>query len=326
VLAPVACALAAFVLAACGSGARKQPVATDGPITPPTTTAATTTTNLPGTDKPSITIGDKNFTEQFVLGELYAQALTAAGYSVSINRNIGPTDVTINALKSGRISMYPEYIGTWNSAVAGIKRKFKTAEAAYRAGRTWAAANGFQLMNPTPFDDKTAIAVTLAYAAQNRLKTIADLRRVATSMTFGSPPQLYQSDLGLPGVEQAYGFAPAALKSLDVGSQYYALTTNQVQAADVNTTDGQLVSGDYVLLSDPQNVFGWGQVVPVVSEKTLAQEGPAFSATVNAVSALLTTRNIRWMNAEVDIGGETPQAVAQQFLLTHGVIPPDTSS
>src|SRR5690242_19593787 len=125
-IAPIAGALVAIVLASCGSGGKPQIVATDGPVTPATTTT-TATTDLPGTNKPAVTIGDKNFTEQFVLGELYAQALSAAGYNVSVNRNIGPTEVTISALRSGRISMYPEYIGTWNSAVAGIKRKFKTA-------------------------------------------------------------------------------------------------------------------------------------------------------------------------------------------------------
>jgi len=322
-IAPIAGALVALALASCGSGSKPQIVATDGPVTPATTTT-TATTDLPGTGKPAVTIGDKNFTEQFILGELYAQALSAAGYNVSVNRNIGPTEVTISALRSGRISMYPEYIGTWNSAVAGIKRTFKTAEAAYRAGRRWAEAHGFHLLNPTRFDDKNAIAVTLAYAAQNRLRTIPDLRRVGQNLTLGSPPQLYQGESGLPGIEQAYGFAPAALKSLDIGSQYYALTTNQVQAADVNTTDAQLASGDYVLLSDPQNVFGWGQVVPVVPAKVLAQEGPAFGATINAVSALLTTKTIRWLNAEVDLAHQSPTAVAQQFLLTHGLIPPDT--
>jgi osmoprotectant transport system substrate-binding protein len=325
VAALVAGALVALALAACGSGGRNQPVATDGPVTPAATTT-TTTTDLPGTNKPAITIGDKNFTEQFILGELYAEALSAAGYNVSVNRNIGPTDVTISALRSGRISMYPEYIGVWDSSVAGIKRGFRTGQGAYQAGRKWADANGFQLMNATPFDDKNAIAVTLSYAAQNRLRTIKDLRRVAQGMTLGSPPQLYEGDSGLAGIEQAYGFAPAAVKSLDVGAQYFALTTSQVQAADVNTTDGQLASGDYVLLSDPQNVFGWGQVVPVVSAKVMAEEGPAFGATINAVSALLTTKAMRWLNAEVDLAHENPTSVAQQFLVTHGLIPPDSDS
>jgi osmoprotectant transport system substrate-binding protein len=317
-LAAVAGVLAALTLASCGA-AKKQAVATDGPVTPTTTT--TNTAGLPGTGKPAVTIGDKNFTEQFVLGELYAGALSAEGYDVTVNRNIGPTEVTIQALRSGRISMYPEYIGTWDSAVAGYKREFRTAEAAYRAGQRWAKPHGYQLLDPTPFDDTNAIAVTLIYASQNHLKTLNGLRRVAQTMTLGAPPQFDEGTTGLPGAEEAYGFAPAALKSLDVGAQYFALASGQVQAADVNTTDGQLASGDYVLLGDPHNVFGWGQAVPVVSAKVLSAEGPAFAATINAVSALLTTSTMRWLNAEVDVGHQNPTSVAQQFLLTHGLIP-----
>jgi osmoprotectant transport system substrate-binding protein len=323
VLAAVAGALSALAVAGCGA-AKKQAVATDGPVTPTTTT--TSTVAEPGTDRPPVVIGDKNFTEQFVLGELYALALGAQGYNVSVDRNIGPTEVTISALRSGRISMYPEYVGTWDSAVAGNHRGFRSADAAYRAGQHWAGLHGFQLLDPTPFDDINAIAVTLTYAAQNHLRTLNDLRRVAQGMTLGSPPQFDVGANGLPGIEAAYGFAPAALKSLDVGAQYFSLATSEVQAADVSTTDGQLASGDYVLLDDPQHVFGWGQVVPVVPEKVLQAEGPAFAATINSVSALLTTSVMRWLNAEVDVGHQNPTSVAQQFLLTHGLIPPESDS
>jgi osmoprotectant transport system substrate-binding protein len=291
----------------------------------PATTTMTTTTDLPGTNMPPVTIGDKNFTEEFVLGELYAQALSAQGYSVSVDRNIGPTEVTLGALRSGRISMYPEYISVWDADVAHNNRDFETATDAYRAGRRWATAHGFSLLNPTQFSDTDAIAVTLTYANQNHLRTLTDLRRVAQGLTLGSPPPQFDSgDAGLPEIEGAYGFAPAALKSLDIGAQYYALATNEVQAAQVNTTDGQLASGDYVLLRDPLNVFGWGQVVPIVPTKVLNAEGPAFAATINGVDAVLNTSTIRWLNEQVDVAGKSPGSVAQQFLLTHGLIPPDT--
>jgi osmoprotectant transport system substrate-binding protein len=272
-----------------------------------------------------VTIGDKNFTEQFLLGELYAQALRAQGYSVQLNRNIGPTEVTIPALESGRLDMYPEYIGTWDTSVAGYKHSFRTARSAYRAGQHYALPHGLELLNPTPFSNTTAIGVARSYAVAGDLSSLDDLRRVAANMTLGAPPQFQQSPTGLPAAEQAYGFVPAAFKPLDVGAQYQALDRNTVQAAAVNTTDGQLAGGDYKLLRDPRRVFGWGNVVPVVSTKVLQEEGPQFEITIDRVSELLTTPVMRRLNAAVDVSGQDPMVVAKQFLQEHGLLTPSTS-
>jgi osmoprotectant transport system substrate-binding protein len=320
VAGPVIGALAALCMSGCGASVvTKSKSATDGPVT---TTTTTSTTPLPGTGKPQLIIGDKNYTEQFVLGELYAEALTAQGYSVQLNSNIGPTSVTLAALGDGQLDMYPEYLGIWDYLIAHHRGAFDTAAGAYAAGQRYAANHGLTLLNPTPFSDTDAVAVTLAYAAQHRLHSIGDLRRVAAGLTFGGPPQFEQSNPGLPSIEQAYGFAPAAYSPLDIGAQYPELDNDTIQAADVNTTDGQLSSGDYTLLSDPSNVFGWGQAIPVVATKVLAAEGPVFAETINNVDALLSLTTIRWLNSEVDIAHRSPASVARQFLQTHGLIAP----
>jgi osmoprotectant transport system substrate-binding protein len=297
---------------------------TSKPATASSTSAAgkTTAAALPGTGRPPVTIGDKNFTEQFVLGELYNQALAAQGYDVVLNRNIGPTEVTIQALESGRLDMYPEYLTTWNGTIAGYTRSFKTARSAYGAGQRYAKAHGLELLNPTPFSDTDAIGVLQAYAIQNGLSSLDDLRKVAQMLTIGAPPQYQQSPDGLPAIEQVYGFVPAAFKALDVGAQYQALDQGSVQAADVNTTDGALASGNYTLLADPRRAFGFGNVVPVVSAKVALAEGPVFVATINRVTALLSTNAIRLLNAAVDIQHEDPAAVAKQFLLANGLLTP----
>jgi osmoprotectant transport system substrate-binding protein len=341
---PAAAVVLAAGLSACGTSSHDassppppapsstSKVAATTPGATSTTDASTTsasststrTTALPGSGKPQVTIGDKNYTEQFVLGELYRQALEAEGYSVVLNRNIGPTEVTIPALESGRLDMYPEYIGTWDSQIAGYPHSFRTILDAYRAGQRYALGHGLELLNATPFSDTAAIAVTRAYAAANDLSSLIDLRRVATSLTVGAPPQFQQSDTGLPAIEQAYGFYPASFKSLNVGGQYQALDHGTVQAAAVATTDGQLASGRYKLLRDPRRVFGWGNVVPVVSAKILTTEGPEFTATIDRVSALLTTPVMRRLNAAVDVAGQDPAAVAKQFLQDHGLLTPTT--
>jgi osmoprotectant transport system substrate-binding protein len=282
----------------------------------------TATVPLPGAGKPAVTIGDKNFTEQFVLGELYYQALSAEGFSVSLNRNIGPTEVRVRALESGRLALYPEYLGIWNSAVAGYKRTFHTLKAAYGLGQRYARAHGLKLLTPTPFSDTAGIGVTALYSISNDVKTVADLGRYTSSLTLGGPPQFKNDPSGLPAVGQIYGVTPYAFKPLEVGAQYQALDQGYVQAAAVNTTDGQLASAGYTLLADPLGVFGVGQVVPVVSEKVIAAEGPAFAATIDAVSALLTTRVMRRLNAAVDVQHKDPHTVAKQFLQEHGLLPP----
>jgi osmoprotectant transport system substrate-binding protein len=310
----ITAAVVAVGLSACG--AAKQSMAAGKS----TSAASPTTATLPGTDKPPVTIGDQNYTEQFVLGELYKQALAAQGYTALINRNIGVTQ--LQALQTGRLDMYPEYLGTWNTSVAGDQRQFTTVREAYQAGQAYAQARGLQLLGRTPFSDVDAIAVNDSYAQQNMLHTIADLTKVAPTLTLGAPPQFKASPTGLPLIEQVYGVLPAAFKALDVGEQYRALDQGSVQAADVNTTDGELLSGQYTLLADPKRAFGWGNVVPVVPSKVLATEGPAFAVTINTVSALLTTATMRQLNAAVDIYHQDPAAVAKQFLQAHGLVPP----
>lgn len=287
-----------------------------------TTTTSTTTPTLPGTGRPSIALGDKNYTEQFLLGQLYDQALTAEGFTVSLNPNIGPTQVTLQALKAGSLAMYPEYLNVFTSSIAGYQRRFRTQLGAYNAAQRWAIAHGLELLDPTPFSDTDAIAVTDAYAAANHLRTIGDLRRVDAQLTLGGPPQFQQGDPGLPTLDHVYGVTPAAFKAMADGDQYAELDADAVQAADVTTTDGELATGDYTLLSDPRRIFGWGNVIPVVASGVIDREGPAFVDTIDRVDAMLTTGAMRQMNEAVDIAQQDPTAVAKQFLQTHGLLTP----
>jgi osmoprotectant transport system substrate-binding protein len=327
----VVSALSALALGACSSST-KTPTTTTSSVsgaatTSTTTTTTTTTTSKPGTGKPPVIIGDKNYTEQFVLGELYLEALQAQGFSVTIDQNIGPLPVAIKGLQTGTFSMYPEYLNVWNSQVAGYRRRFKTVASAYRAARDYALEHGMELLDPTPFSDTSGIGVTEAFAHQNHLRTIGSLADVASTLTLGGPPQFQQDSLsGLPAMEEVYGFAPAAYKPLNLGDQYTALDQGTVQAAYVNTTDGEFTTGDYALLTDTRKVFGIGNVVPVLTTKILDEEGPVFAATINRVSALLTMRVIRELNAEVDPAeaGKSAAGVASRFLADHGVIPPSS--
>jgi osmoprotectant transport system substrate-binding protein len=314
-------ALAALTLTACSSsGSSSTPQGAGAQ----STSTSTTQVSDPGKGKPAIVIGDKNYTEQFLLGDLYSEALQAEGFSVSINPNIGINQSRMKQLQTGEITMYPEYLNVFNGVFAGSTRHFKTASAAYRAAATFARSQNLALLDYTPFSDTSGIATTVNFARQNALQDVSDLATVVGTLTIGGPPQLEQDPFtGLSVLEKIYRLLPSevAYKSLEIGNQYKALDQNTVQAAYVNTTDGEFTTGNYALLADPDRVFGIGNVVPVVSAKMLAEEGPAFAQTINKVTSLLTLPVIRELNAQVDLAGETPAGVASRFLADRGLIP-----
>lgn len=342
--APTAARLAAAVVAAvtCAACGSARPTSTATPTTTIRTTTSSTssaatastsstqsasttdTTALPGTGKPTITVGDKNFAEQFVLGQLYVQALRAQGFSVDINQNIGPTSVTVQAIQNGSLTVYPEYLNTFNTAIVGYHHGFRTLLDAYQGAQHYALGHGMQLLAPTPFSDTDALAVTVGYAAANHVRSIGDLNRLSAGITVGGPAQFQTGSPGLSDLNVDYGFVPIGYRAMAIGDQYPALNNGTIQAADVNTTDGQLATGDYVLMRDPRRTFGWGNVVPVVSAKAVAAEGSAFTDTIQRVDDALSIDAIRQLNYAVSIAGLDPATVARQFLQTHNLLTPPT--
>jgi osmoprotectant transport system substrate-binding protein len=265
-----------------------------------------------------------NTPEQFILGELYLSALSAEGYTVNLNRNIGTAPGRKAALEAGTLDVYPEYLNVWDSQSAGITRSLKSLRVAYRAGQRYAERIHLRLLSPTPFSDTEGFAVLASYGAAHRIRTIANLRRVQGQLTLGVPLDFSTLPTGLAAVEGAYRLRPHAIAPVNIGLQYVALRQAQVQGAFVFTTDGQLSQHLYRALSDPLHLFGFGNVVPVVSDKALAVEGPAFAATLNRVDALLTTAVMRGLNAEVELGHHQPQLVAIEFLQGNGLLAPTT--
>jgi osmoprotectant transport system substrate-binding protein len=308
--AGVLAAVLALAVAACGSSG--------GGNSSSSATTSAAPAGKPGDGKPPVTLGAKNFTEQFVLGQLYKQALEAKGFTVTLKNNIGSTEIIDKGLTSGKIDVYPEYIGVGLTAVAQDNKSYPTAQAAYDALKKFNEGRGFTLLDQTPFTDVDAIAVKPDYAKQHNLKSVGDLKD-AGSFKIGAPPEFRTRFTGLVGMKKVYGIDNATLVPLTIGLQYKALDTGKVQSADVFTTDGQLQSGKYTVLTDPKNIFGYEQVAPVVNQKTLTKEGPGFAETINAVSAKLTTKAMQQMNGAVDLDKQSPASVAKQFLQANGL-------
>jgi len=301
-----AAALAAGLAACGGSGSAR----TAG------TTAAST---LPGAGRPSVTLGTGSVTEQFVLGQLYQQALQAKGFSVALKQNIGSTRIADAALRTGQIDLYPAYVGIFDRTIAGARRSAPSLTAALAGGRAYARRHGFRLLAATPFTDVDALVVLPDYARTHRLASIAGLAGVRR-LRLGAQPQFRTAAAGLRGLARVYGIRDVDFAPLTVGLQYQALADGQIDVADVLTTDGQLQSGRYVVLADPKHVFGFENVTPVVSAHVLRVEGAAFGAALNAVSRALTLSAMQRMNAAVALDGKSPADVARQFLQSAGLV------
>jgi len=292
----------ALVTAGCGSSKEsKTPTATG-----------------PGAGKPPVTFGTKNFPEQFLLGELYAQALRAKGYRVNLKSDVGATEIIYRALTLGTLDAYPEYTGILRTVIGSEDSRATSAGEAYRQAREVAGHDGIVMLDPTPFVDRDVLAVKPRFARRYHLRSIADLAKVPRQVRISGAPEFRTRLEGYLGLQTVYGLTNLVFRPHRIGTQYAALDSGSVDAADVFTTDGQLTSSSkYVVLRDPQNLFGFQNEAPLVRQKVLDMEGPAFADTLNQVSRLLTTSVMRQMNASVALRAQSPTVVADQFLRAH---------
>jgi osmoprotectant transport system substrate-binding protein len=283
-------------------------------------TGSTSSSDQPGEGKPAVTIGTKDFTEEFVLGNLYAQALEAKGYQVNLKENIGSTEIIDKSLTSGEIDGYPEYTGVSLSVVAKNDKLTESPEETAQLVKEFYEGRGQVVSEATPFQDTDAIATTKEFASENGLKAVPDLKKL-DSFTIGARPEFKNRFNGLKGMEQVYGIKNAKFKQLALGLQYPSLDKGDVDAANVFSTDAQLASGKYTVLEDPKGVFGFQNVYFVINkDKYDALGGQEFMDVINSVNALLTEEAMTSMNAAVDLDKKKPADVAQAFLEANGLL------
>ncbi len=307
------------LIAACGSSSNSSSSSTSASsASGGSSSSASSSSSGSSSSGGSLTLGTKNFTEEFIVGQLYRQALEAKGCKINYKENIGATEVVDKALKSGQIDAYPEYTGESVATVAGINQTVKSPQQEYDLAKALYAKRGQEMSQMTPFFDTDAIAVTKAYAKQHGLVTTADLKKVG-HFTLGARPEFLNRQEGAAGMKKVYGVKNFSFKSLALGLQYQALDSGAVQAIDVFTTDPQLASGKYVVLKDPKNIFGFQNIALVVN-KQKASACPALMTTVNSINKLLTTPAIIAMNKAVAIDHQQASAVAQSFLKANHVI------
>src|SRR5215212_9947707 len=193
--------LSVFGLAACG-GDDDDDSASSGDQ------KSSSSSDQPGKGKPAVTLGTKDFTEEFVLGELYKQALEAKGYTVNLKKNIGATEIIDKALTSGKIDGYPEYLGVSVAVVARKDIVPKSDQQTYDLAKKFYEGRGQTISQQTPFFDVDAIATKKDFATKNGLKTVADLKKL-DSFTVGARPEFKSRFQGLKGMQKVYGLTNA---------------------------------------------------------------------------------------------------------------------
>jgi osmoprotectant transport system substrate-binding protein len=269
---------------------------------------------------PAIVIGTKNFPEEYILGELYKQALVAKGFSVTNKGSLGSTELIQTALTSGKINFYPEYTGVIVQVVFHHNFSPNSAAKTTALARKLEAGKGFTVLNATPFFDTDVVAVTNATAKKYGLKSISDLKKVG-GFKFAAFPECQTRNTCLVGYKKQYGLSNVTFVPLASISAYTLLDQGKVLAADVFSTDPPLgKNSKYTVLADPKHVTGFQNVVPIVKTSVAKAAGGSFASTVNAVSAKLSQDAMVAMNKAVIIDKQSPAAVAKAFLKANGLV------
>ena len=266
-----------------------------------------------------VKIGSKNFTEQFIVAEVYAQALEKAGIKVERHLNLGATLVAHAALTHGDIDLYPEYTGTALAAV--VKGDLSgSADKIYGDVKSYYEKNlQLTLLEPTKINNGYAI-ITLPETAQKyHLKTLSDLGPASKDLTFGAEGGFGDRKDGLPGMKATYGIQFKEFKIFaKLGIRYSALTSKDLDVSYGFSTDWQIADNKLVVLEDDKHLFPPYYLVPVVRQDALAKN-PKIAEVLNKVSPLLNNDNMRGLNARVDRDKEEPADVAAEFLKAQGI-------
>jgi osmoprotectant transport system substrate-binding protein len=281
-----------------------------------------------------VKVGSKNFTEQLILGEMYAQLLEAAGISVERKLNLGGTAVAQAALVKGDIDLYPEYTGTGLTVVLDIPIESvqqATPVTGAEAGATPMAGSiderVFQIvkdeykkrwnlvwLDPVPFNNTQALAVKKSFADEKHIATISDLAKIAGDLTIVAPSDFVERPDGLKGLEDFYGMKFGNVLSVEPGIRYQALENDQAQVVLAFGTDGQVAGMNLVLLKDDKGLWPPYHAAPVVRQQTL-DAYPNLADTLNKVAPLLTDKVMSGLNWKVDgPDKDEPADVAKAFL------------
>jgi osmoprotectant transport system substrate-binding protein len=273
-------------------------------------------------DDDAITVASFDFDESRILAEIYSQALEAGGYTVERAFGLGPRELVGPALEQGLVELVPEYSGT---ALGFLTLGGDAADADVAATHDGlvaaAAAEGITALAPSPAQDTNAFAVTEETADELDLRTVSDLGPAASTLVLGGPPECPTRDLCLPGLESRYDLTFDRFLPLDAGGPltHQALTEGFVDVALVFSTDPDIRSGGLVGLEDDLGLQPAENVTPLVRTELVDRWGPPLVDLLDAVSARLSTDELRAMNRQLQSPDGSASAIASEWLAAEGL-------
>ncbi|MDQ3769305.1 MAG: glycine/betaine ABC transporter substrate-binding protein [Actinomycetota bacterium] len=313
--------LAALVVAGCGGddeeggGSAQQPAEGGGEE------QSRVIQPIQGAEQTSITVGSKNFEEQYILGEIYAQSLEAAGFDVTKELDIGSEVVAYEALTGGQIDAYPEYTGTALTSFFDVELDTvpRDAQQAYQQAREAYAEDGITALPPTPFENSYRIGMLNETAQRLGNPTkISDLQGEAGELSISGFPECRQRTDCLLGVQQEYGLDFADFVASE--SPYEVLDTKEAELAFVFTTDGNLATGQYAVLDDDRNLFPPYNVTLSVRDEIAQAMGPEGAQVIERVQEQLTEDVMQELNSRVAVDKQEPERVAADYLQQFGFV------
>ena len=276
-----------------------------------------------GAGRGAVVVASFNFPESELLAAIYGLAIQHAGISVQFRLDLGPRELVQPALEQGLVDVVPEYLGTALASLDPHPGVPMSDPAAVRAALAGALARWHvQVATPAPAQDQNGVVVTAATARRLGLLTVSDLRRVAGRLILGGAPECPDRQYCLPGFRNRYGLRFARFLPFDTEAQRVtALRGGVVNVAVLDTTDGNLATGDLVLLADDRHLQPAENVVPVITDRAMARYGKRLGGAVNAVSAGLTSKALLFMDWRIEVAGAGALAEARAWLERHGILP-----
>jgi osmoprotectant transport system substrate-binding protein len=259
----------------------------------------------------TVVVGSANFPENVLLAEIYAGALKGRDVKVSKRLNIGSREAYVPGLQDGSIDVIPEYTGN-------LLQYFTKGAKEVGAGEVYEALKkalppSLTVLDQASAEDKDSVVVTRETADKYNLTSIGDLKPVAKDLVLGGPAEWKTRATGVPGLKKVYGLEFKSFKSLDAAGPLTvdALKKNQVQAANIFSTDPNIPANNWVALSDRKLLFASQNVVPLMNK---AKATPKVSQVLNQVSVMITTPGLAEMVKQVVLDKKDPATVAKDFL------------
>ncbi|MGW9173873.1 ABC transporter substrate-binding protein [Streptomyces decoyicus] len=267
-----------------------------------------------GSSSGGLVIGTANFTENQILGYLYAGVLNAAGVKTTVKPNLGSREIVVPALRSGDIDLLPEYQG---SLLLYLDKKATETEAgAMQNALATVLPDGLEVLPYAAAEDRDSFAVTRATADRYGLKTLSDLRKANGKLMFGAAAEMKKRVVGVVGLKDHYGVEFKEFKALDSSGPLVkgALKKGDIDIANVFTTDVDTAENGWILLEDPKHLIPAQHIVPLIAARK------ADSKVRKALARLgntLTTAHLTELNRRVDKDKQDPDRVAEAWLKKH---------